>query len=216
MKFSIRSYASITIPALTALFAFSVVAHGQDKETKELFDAKWQRLIQVDSGFDVVDKNNFHDHWALIAKECNQIFNELARHEKSNVLMKMFVQKFGKDGPTADMRWMLAFHELLLINDRRLDNSPSAIELQNNLARCQVEAWLEDRDSFDRHYRLSVWARGLIGRRDDGNLFLIVASTTNKNLRKQDNNLRWLDIRNAMFLFKATSRDDRPVVEKTR
>lgn len=164
---------------------------------------------------DATDEDRTH-YWVAVLDEAASLFAQLTRvePERRRANLRRFAAEFGRHGPQADFRWVLAAGEHLVTAGPRRpwpgddERSRLARDVMRDLHEAMVREFLARPESLHRFYRAVLWSPYVFT--DRNNEFSDRLNFTTEGLLGKEgrpDDYCWHSL-NALLFMHATARDD--------
>jgi len=158
------------------------------------------------------DPDEITEYWTDIILQTMKSFEEMLEDTDKREVLTYYVERFGKDGAQADMRWLVAYYPVTMNNCQagglsppRDNRSKRWREIQLLFAEIHVRHLLANPKILSRYYQAVVW-KGKFIRAKEG--WIMEVGNTERSFSKKSDEEYWWYARNFVLMAHATGRDD--------
>ena len=176
----------------------------------------WRRIVAFEPVGGDATAGESADYWRAVEGAALREFYEFVKEGPPKAAFQEFVRQFGRHGPEADLRWLLAVRgvgckpdfEIAPYSSEEFPGTeypavPQVQRAQLLMAELETRAFLKDPSLLRRHYHAVLW----FGDFFDPQSLPDHVSTTRTNLKQGDDEY-WWHARAFVLLAHATGRDD--------
>lgn len=205
---------TLTIIALLCL----LIAHASPCFGQSKYDSSWQEILAL-APDSTQPKMNTVEKWVEISSSASKIFRtNCAKSSEIDAWIDYYIDRFGKSGDEADLRWLAACPHYLLPTPGRPAYAPADPNWVKEDAKlrgikvCKTHAakLLSDTQHLERYYRALIWSRHFFGK--NSHVYFDIhkhslSKYTKKEFKKTDDDF-WWHCRNMILLLRSTNRLD--------
>lgn len=212
--------------ALSAATEKASQSPSADSAVQKRFKRVWEKIRKTKAKRpQKMDRDSINSYWIMIFFQCNELFEKsLLTQPNLDRKLALFVNRFGRDGPAADIRWVAVFPSATLPlrsrpvskdNDRPVGDT-TARSLQMHLSELLTRRFVKEPKTLRRYWHIMAW-RGawFVGYPNNTHPFLVpsvafpmTAGFTYRGITRGPKDEYWWWARNFVLLAHATGRDD--------